>query len=304
MTPSVSIIVPVHNRRETTLGCLRRLRDLRVFEWANAIVVDDGSTDGTASAVRAEFPTVKIAPGSGQLFWTGAIALGMMQALEEGAEYLFWLNDDCAPNPGALEALLHTARRTGGAAGGVCVLGRSGAPVYGGFDRGRVDLEFVSAAAGEERDCDALNGKMVCIARTAVQAIGLPDAAGLPHAFGDIDYTLRLRRAGFAVTVVGDAIAKARPNNPTNHASWLVGDITVLQLWRALGDIRAYAYLPAHWRFLTRHWGVRGMMQCIWLLAKRVPISIAMLLLPRALRRRWWGSRSRAWQYEQRLHEE
>ena len=110
--PAISatkIILPVRNRRETTLRCLAHLRDTGVLAWAGAIVVDDGSTDGTPRAIQAQFSAVEVLSGDGQLFWTGAIALGMRHAVAQGAACCVWLNDDCLPTPGAVERLAEYA---------------------------------------------------------------------------------------------------------------------------------------------------------------------------------------------------
>lgn len=52
--PEVSIVIPVHNRRELLKRALRSVLGQTYGEW-EAIVVDDGSTDGTGS-VAGEFP--------------------------------------------------------------------------------------------------------------------------------------------------------------------------------------------------------------------------------------------------------
>jgi hypothetical protein len=304
MNPRVHILIPVHNRRAITFNCLRRLQAQGVSGWAELIVVDDGSTDGTGEAIQAEFPAVTVLRGNGQLYWTGAIELGMRHAFAEGAAFIFWLNDDCEPQPGALAALLAAAQRTGGVTGGVCLLPGSQFPVYGGFTKARFDLDFVSCAPGEELACDALNGNLVCVPRAIVEAVGFPDGRGLPHAFGDTDYTLRVRASGRTVTLIGMARATAAPQNPANYASWLVGDITVIQLWRNLFTVRSYAYFPAHFRFLRRHWGLAGAAWCGWLVLKRIPITLLKLVLPLRMRRALWSGKSRAWRYEQKIREE
>jgi glycosyltransferase involved in cell wall biosynthesis len=51
------VIIPVRNRREITLRCLRHLRDCGDLEEMCVIVVDDGSTDGTSEAVQRESPS-------------------------------------------------------------------------------------------------------------------------------------------------------------------------------------------------------------------------------------------------------
>ena len=304
MTPRNFIVIPAHNRLATTLACLHRLRMQGVFAWAAPIVVDDGSTDGTGDAIRLEFPDIEVLRGNGKLFWTGATELGMRRAVEHGAEFIFWLNDDCEPQPGALAELLAVARARGAVTGGVCVLPRSGQPVYGGFKKGRRELEFISAAPGEVTACDALNGNLVCVPRAVVDAIGFPDGRGLPHASGDTDYTLRATERGQTVLLVGAARAQATPHNRLGYASWLLSGMGVRNVWATLFNPRAYGYLPADLRFRSRHWGFGGLVCALWLVAKRVPVSVAILIVPLATRRRWWGRRSAAWRYEEMIRAE
>jgi glycosyltransferase involved in cell wall biosynthesis len=304
MTPRTFIVIPAHNRLATTLACLHRLRRQGVFGWAAPIVVDDGSTDGTGDAVRLEFPDLEVLRGNGNLFWTGATELGMRRAVERGAEFVFWLNDDCEPQPGALAALLATARERHAVAGGVCALPRSGQAVYGGFKRGRRELEFISAAPGDVTACDALNGNLVCVPRAVIDAIGFPDGRRLPHASGDTDYTLRATERGHEVLLVGDARAQATPHNRLGYASWLLSGMSVREVWATLVNPRAYGYLPADMRFRWRHWGWAGLGRSLWMVAKRVPVSLAILTVPLDTRRRWWSSRSAAWRYEQMIRAE
>lgn len=304
MNPRARIVIPVHNRRETTLSCLGRLREQGALSWATPIVVDDGSTDGTGEAVRRRFPAVEICNGDGALFWTGATALGMRRALAGDAQIVFWLNDDTFTEHGALERLARVVAERGGAAGGVCRLPRSGVPIYAGFVRHGSGLNFISAVRGEEKPCHALNGNLVGISRAAIEKIGLPDNRAFPHAFGDTDYTLRLHSHGLPVTLVGDATATALPNRPDNHASWFAGETKAANLWTDLTRRTSYSYLPAHWRFCTRHWGWRGAASCGWMLAKRIPATLVLLTLPHRWRVAIWGSRSKAWRTERLLREE
>ena len=112
------VVIPVHNRREVTVRCLRCLEAGGVFAWATVIVVDDGSTDGTGEAVRAAHPAAVLLTGDGNLWWGGAIRLGMDHACRGGAACVCWLNDDCLPEPGTLRLLADHALRTGGLATG------------------------------------------------------------------------------------------------------------------------------------------------------------------------------------------
>lgn len=296
--PSVAWIIPVHNRREITLSCLRRLHRDGVLKWSEVYIVDDGSIDGTAEAVAIEFPHAHVVRGSGDLWWTGSTALGMRAAMAGGAEILCWLNDDTEPLPGACAHLVACVKETGAVVTGQCLMSPQGPVVYGGLLCRGVVLQLVPVSGAEPIDVDATCGNFVGLPRAVITAIGYPDAARFPHAFGDQDFTLRARRAGFRVVIDPLAAADARPNALANYASWLLSDISVTAIWRQLFDRRSYAYAPAHAMFLTRHFGAKGAAYWVWTVVKRVPISLVRLLVPQRWLRRWWGPRSRAWQTE------
>jgi glycosyltransferase involved in cell wall biosynthesis len=57
--PTVSAIVPTHNRSQTVLRALRSIYSQRI-PVNEVIVIDDGSSDDTAIRVQAEFPGVNL----------------------------------------------------------------------------------------------------------------------------------------------------------------------------------------------------------------------------------------------------
>ncbi len=67
----VEIVTPVHNRKATTLQCLKSLSRIDAEGLdIHVVVVDDGSTDGTGDAIRAEYPEVEVVRGDGSLWVT------------------------------------------------------------------------------------------------------------------------------------------------------------------------------------------------------------------------------------------
>ena len=64
---SLYIVIPVHNRQAITVRCLENLDRQGVFSWAHVVVVDDGSTDGTAERVNRDYPQVFVLRGNGEL---------------------------------------------------------------------------------------------------------------------------------------------------------------------------------------------------------------------------------------------
>jgi glycosyltransferase involved in cell wall biosynthesis len=296
-----SIIIPAHNRRQVTVECIRALIAERVPTWAEIIVVDDGSSDGTSEAVAKELPAATVIRGTGDWWWTGAIARGMESALARGGDVVVWLNDDTRPHPGSLSLLCAEATKRQAIVGGDCLVPGTTEVANGGNTRRGFGFDLVPRTPQVIDTCDALSGNMVCVPRTVVERIGFPDAHHLPHAFADLDYTLRARQRGVDVLVVHDATASAVPNAWDNYASWLCSDVSLSTVWRGIWTKRSYAYLPAQWVFFTRHWGSRGAIHVLWLLAKRIPITALRCVTTLAWRQRMWGGRSRAWQEEKRL---
>ena len=136
LAPKVFIIIPVHNRREITLACLGKLRETGVLANFQVVVVDDGSTDGTAVGIEHNYPEVKILYGDGNLWWAGAIAVGMQYALDQKAEYIFWLNDDCFPQGNCLSKMLEFLQeRHMAVVGARCLEKSSQAPIPTGSQK-------------------------------------------------------------------------------------------------------------------------------------------------------------------------
>jgi N-acetylglucosaminyl-diphospho-decaprenol L-rhamnosyltransferase len=57
--PSLSVVIPTRDTRDLTLRCLSALGASHL-QPAEILVVDDGSRDGSADAVRAEFPGARV----------------------------------------------------------------------------------------------------------------------------------------------------------------------------------------------------------------------------------------------------
>src|ERR1043166_8496937 len=99
MTPAISVIIPVFNGAETLAGCLEALASsiLLHARW-ECIVVDDGSTDGSAEIARtAGMRVLRIGKTpSGPAY---ALTCG---AAEARAPLLCFIDADVLVRPGTL----------------------------------------------------------------------------------------------------------------------------------------------------------------------------------------------------------
>jgi GT2 family glycosyltransferase len=78
---------------------------------ARIIVVDNGSTDGSAELVRARFPDVALLSLASNHGFAGAVNAGITKALDDRPEYVALLNNDAVAEPDWLEQLIATAER-------------------------------------------------------------------------------------------------------------------------------------------------------------------------------------------------
>jgi glycosyltransferase involved in cell wall biosynthesis len=218
------IIIPVHNRRELTLACVGTLSQFSDIQRFSIILINDGSTDGTAEAIRDLYPNVTVLDGNGTLWWTGAIALGMEYAYTQGAEYIIWLNDDCELLPNTLPALVQFCQEHPGAIAGAqgFVTNQPDRLAFGGKRKTWQGYRYIQAELNQISPCDLLSGNIVCLPRVVIKKIGYPDIKRTPHYGGDSLYLLRAKKAGFEIFVDGRYPALSLPGESRLYPShWL-----------------------------------------------------------------------------------
>ncbi len=199
----IYILLPVHNRRQVTekfVHCLRR----QTYRPYHLILIDDGSTDGTAESVTASIDTVTVIRGSGNWWWAGSLQRGLNAAgamRPVARDMLFITNDDVEFESDFLEtgaAVLRSRPRC-------LVLARvknqeTGAIAETGIEADFKALSFKVAAQPERINCLSTRGLFLRWADA--QAIGGFYPRLLPHYLSDYEWTIRATRRGFKCITV------------------------------------------------------------------------------------------------------
>jgi GT2 family glycosyltransferase len=216
----VVAVVLTWNGREDTLACLASLE--AAPDRPDAIVlVDNGSSDGTADAVRERFPDVELVRSEENLGFAGGNNLGLERAGELGADHVLVLNNDAEVEPGGVRALVEeAARRPDAASLGSKILfaeppdliwfagarfdpraGYNGRQLgYRERDDGRYD-----AVHETDRAC----GAAMLVPRAVLDAVGGFDEELFLYS-EDVEWSLRARRAGYRHYVVPASVVRHR----------------------------------------------------------------------------------------------
>jgi GT2 family glycosyltransferase/glycosyltransferase involved in cell wall biosynthesis len=202
--PRASVIVPVYNHFHHTRTCLHALAacgDATPFE---IIVVDDGSSDETAQRL-ADLPGLRYHRNAQNLGFIGACNAGAAIA---ASEFLVFLNNDTAVQPGWLDALLRTFEQHDevGLAGAKLVypdgrLQEAGGIVFAdasGWNYGRFD-DPADPRYNFVREVDYCSGAAIAIRASLFERFGGFDAHYAPAYYEDTDLAMKVREAGLRV---------------------------------------------------------------------------------------------------------
>lgn len=212
---TVAIVVVTYNRADLLTRCLDGLAALDRRPDA-VLVVDNASTDHTAQvlAARVDLPLQVLRPDS-NLGGAGGFHLGVRAAYEQGFDRIWLMDDDVVPAPDCLdvlmahpgEALMAVREDTSGR------LCEKAATVFDLRNPLAVrpkremveDRHPVRARMPAEVPLENVAFEGFMVAREVVARVGLPDP-GFFIFYDDVDYALRVRRAGFRILAVRDAV--------------------------------------------------------------------------------------------------
>lgn len=252
MSPEVSVVIATWNGRQYLQGCLEAAVSQSGIA-AEIILVDNGSTDGTADFVRAAFPDVRVIALPENRGFAGGSNAGARVAR---GEFLAFLNNDTIADPTWLRSLrdgidararvllttsrivyVHDASVIDSAGDGLFRAGGAykrhhGAPVH---------------EAASSREVFGVSGAACLVAKRVFEELG-----GFDEDFfashEDVDLSYRARLLGYRCWYVADAVVR-------HHGS------------ATLGRVSAFA-------------AFQGQRNLEWVYVKNTPASLLVRTLP------------------------
>lgn len=217
LLPLAAIIVLTWNQRDLTLDCLASLAEMTYpTDRLDVIVVDNGSADGTAEAIRERYTEVIVLENEENIGFAEGNNVGIRHAMEHDADYVMLLNNDTIVDPEMLTHLIDVAESDPK----IGIVG----PKMLYFDPpdviwcagNRIEWERGAALVrlqAEERDTgkdqapaevDYVTGCGVCLRREVIEEVGMLDPRFFIY-YEESDWCLRAHKAGWHVLYVPQA---------------------------------------------------------------------------------------------------
>lgn len=212
----IAVLLTCFNRKEKTLNALEHLQKAKINcaedIVLDVILTDDGSTDGTAEAVKESFKDTIVLQGSGNLFWAKGMNHSWTHALKLDAYDAFLLlNDDTNVFENLFDQLLKTHRHSletygkGGVYIGSTKDPRTDKISYGGSNiTNRFLYKFRKVIPnGDVQTCELGNANIMMVHQSVTQKVGIL-SKGYAHGIADYDYTLKCLKKNIPVLIAGD----------------------------------------------------------------------------------------------------
>lgn len=199
MMDTVHVLLPAHNRREVTLKFVRCL-EAQTYPAIHLILIDDGSTDGTASGLREAYPSVEVIRGNGRWWWAGCLQRGFDCLKEKSikeTDIVLLANDDTTFAPDYVE---RAVRFLDGKVS-CMLLSRVRNAATGEVEESGVCADLRTMTFQEAKEpalINCLSTRGLFLRWSDMQKIGGFHPIMLPHYLSDYEYTIRAVRRGLA----------------------------------------------------------------------------------------------------------
>lgn len=250
MTPGI-VIVTFHCR-ELALGCIDSIARHAPECLAATVVVENDSRDGTAEAIRAAFPAVRVIQNQRNVGFAAAVNQGL--AALPGHRVVCLLNPDSMLLDGNLVgAARYLDEHPGVAVMGGRIVNEDGSlqpsarafpsHLNAFFNRHSLTTKFFPGnrwsrrylmtdwAHDEVREVDWVSGAFMLIHRRVIDAAGVLDD-GYFFSIEDVDYCRRVRDAGLTVVYYPMATVRHRVGGSSRHAVYRAMAAHHLGMWR------------------------------------------------------------------------
>jgi GT2 family glycosyltransferase len=196
------IILPVHNRKEITWRCVSCLRQ-QTFQDYHVLLIDDGSTDGTADMVQQSLSSLTIVRGRGDWWWGGSLHQGYLWLKSQqlpASSVVLMMNDDAIFDADYLQTALSILSGQQRALLVSNAYGEESRKLFdGGVHADWKRLKFSLETNPSRINCASTRG--LFLYASDFLKIGGFYPRLLPHYASDYEFTIRAHKKGYTLLV-------------------------------------------------------------------------------------------------------
>ncbi|KAA3661690.1 MAG: glycosyltransferase family 2 protein [Calditrichaeota bacterium] len=194
------------------------LSSIQKMTYANfrTLVVDNGSSDGSPGFIRERFPDIELLETGRNLGFGGGNNVGMEYALNNGADWIFLLNNDIVVDKNLLSELMDVGldEKSSGALGAKIYYYDEPDKIW--FAGGNINfftgltthrhIRMIDTYENEHvQESDYITGCALLIRASVLKKVGLFDEVFFPSYVEDADLSMRIRHAGYKLRYVPKA---------------------------------------------------------------------------------------------------
>ena len=261
------VLIPTYNRRDILCNTLAKVRAQLPVDAARVVVVDAGSSDGTADAVQGLDAGIEIVAGRSDMWWTATVNHGLksLAPTARAGDRVILMNDDVDLGAEALRRLLEASHIEPNAViGAVNLIHRPGDQPRVYFCGGHYDLRFARhkanlaegtlwrEPAGRFLDTDFLYGRLLVIPWAVFAAGCRFDEVAFPQYAADEDFAFSAKKLGFKVLVDSRSVVYVNEETTARFSlSFAKGGLRGVR--KALTAFNSCYNFEQGWRFGRRH---------------------------------------------------
>ncbi len=260
----VFIIIPVFNRLEMTLQCMEAIQQQTYTDY-RVIVIDDGSTDGTAETVKKKYPGTEVLHGNGHFYWTKCVntALQYLQPIMKETDFVLHINNDTTFDKTYIQNLVNFHDKHPNSILGslsydpdskmVSHLGIYHSPwtpfMKQNYREEEIDLSRLEGI--EYLETINISARGMLLPAYVINKVGLLDEQNFPQYRSDEDYGIRCKKAGFNIYIPTNAIVyNSRLNTGWDHT---IHKVTFKQFYKSLFLLTSTNNLAIRWKWSKKN---------------------------------------------------
>ncbi|VVB53214.1 Glycosyltransferase AglE [uncultured archaeon] len=251
---NVYILIPIHNNIAETRKCLSCIHN-QTYNNYEVVVIDDGSTDNSTEIIKNVYPDTTILQGDGNLWWAGALFMGIEHILKKAddKDFLLILNNDVTFDEIYIETLINCSKDSQNTIiGSLCIDSETGKIADSGPIIDWSKLKFsIKPLIDDNKDIieglDTLSTRGVLIRISIIKKIGNFIPEQLPHYASDYEYFIRAKNKEYKLIMSKKAVVFS--NSSTTGIHYLDDVNGIKELYKYLFSIKSAANVIIWLRF-------------------------------------------------------